>query len=646
MRQMTIIMDETQAEELEEHTVGMPAQVIWHAPMEDPGASAEEETNETAKAMSGNTQGDPLPFQKAKNPGTVSAYQKIMELHGSDSLRNLCCKLHTIAPELKEEAYSSILDDTAYLFSVESCIGINARISLFFDFLNEEGLLANDGGGMEIRLQYGKGPGIPIATFKQIAASGQGSMYSLDLSSWMDHLEDPEFRDFLYFLYGQKQDLRYVFRIPYVENEVLQRVSAVLSDIFTVETVSLPPMTQQELEANAAVLLKKAGYMLNDDGWSVFRERIAEEKSDSRFYGMNTIQKVVHEIILLMLQKQSGKKENCEKETSKTGDSEGIPDEARPLIGITAQDLKELIREKHFLTHDDPMTVLNEMIGIDEVRNGLNRILENMEHASPEKMRGILFVGNPGTGRTAVARILGELLTERGVLKSGFFEHTMEDLMGDVIGETVPKTMAAMRDADEAVLFLDEVFREKPAEQNFDEDDEDENIDEEETVPHNFRKEALETLISMMELHPKTLVIIAATKEDAEKLFEEHPALKKCLPEVLSFRDFTREELCQIFKRMVLKEGFSLTQDAETAVQTYFRDLPEKVMQQTAFSNARYVRNLYERTRSKLELRSDMSGVQLKTITQADFRLAAAESSDNLNKKETKKYPLGFRLET
>jgi hypothetical protein len=150
----------------------------------------------------------------------------------------------------------------------------------------------------------------------------------------------------------------------------------------------------------------------------------------------------------------------------------------------------------------------------------------------------------------------------------------------------------------------------------------------------------------MMELHPKTLVIIAATKEDAEKLFEEHPALKKCLPEVLSFRDFTREELCQIFKRMVLKEGFSLTQDAETAVQTYFRDLPEKVMQQTAFSNARYVRNLYERTRSKLELRSDMSGVQLKTITQADFRLAAAESSDNLNKKETKKYPLGFRLET
>ena len=563
------------------------------------------------------------PEQEEEDPNP--ALTKIRALKGSNQLIELCERLHRISDRIYEdetaaEKYADLLDAKAYLFSVEQGIGLNTRISLFFEFMNEDGLLNAEGGGMEVRLSYGGSTGIPMDVAKQLVAQEGISMFSFDISAWIGHLDQEEFRDFLFYLYGAKDAHRYSFRIPYVESGVMKQVEAAISDIFTVETIVIPPMGRSELEEYALGTLESFGYHVTPEALPWFRLRIAEEKSDGRFYGMDTVDKITDEIIL-----------------EKMGSHE---DEKN----ITAEDMKALV--SHTYEEKDPATALHDMIGVSEVEVQLRDILEEIVSGKND-LKNMWFIGNPGTGRTSVARIVGSVLHDRGVLRDGWFtECSIDDLVGEVPGETVPKTLTAIRDAAYSVLFIDAAYHEKK--KSIDDADEmEEDPDEEDAVQQKeyFRREVMETLITEMKEKKDTFVVMSATENDMRKLKQEYPELQDVIPYAVTFRDFTRDELSEIFFRMARRAKVELSDEVREDVQKYFSELPDSIFKKSRFSNARYVRNLFDEARSKSELHAALSHSVSNRIEASDFHLATVESAGHLNRKEKHKYPIGFRLQ-
>lgn len=616
---------------------------------------------------------DPISFgHKREEKEDAPAFQRIKELKGSDSLINLCERLMKIAPALQTEEFVDILEDRAFLFSAEQDIGINQRVSMFFDFMRDAELLPSEYGGCEIQLACGRSVGLPTSMAKQFIVQTEASMFCIDISSFVGQIDDPEFRDFLLFLYGQKDMYRYVFRIPYVEKKILNQVADVIGDIFTVEVVTLPPLNQRLLEDTAISQLKSYGYKISPEALALFRKRIAEEKSDGRFYGMNTISKVVKEMVLKKLEKSISGEQSSEddsvtdglsgtdardsknsrnkqsEKTAPSGKVKGTSGEKDELTEISLQDIEDLTA--NYRHHQTPEHELSDMIGVKEVREQMDALIEKMIDAG--KPMNLRFVGNPGTGRTVIARILGEILKEKGILKKGgIIEHSMKDLMGTVPGETVPKTLSICRDAMDSVLFIDEPYPEikemipDQDEMGKDYDDYEAPEEDKQKPDYDFHKEALMTLISEMQANENILVVLSLTKEELDKVRKDTPDIDRFMPGEIEFKDFSRKELGEIFLRMARRNRFHMDEKLQQEIMDYFDKLPENVTKSGKFTNARYVRNLFDRTWSKTLLRAEIDQKDGREITLQDFRLAAAESAELLNKKEPRKYPLGFRLQ-
>lgn len=150
------------------------------------------------------------------------------------------------------------------------------------------------------------------------------------------------------------------------------------------------------------------------------------------------------------------------------------------------------------------------------------------------------FVGNPGTGKTTVARIIGTILKEKGILRNvNFFEHSGRELCGRYVGETAPKTSAMCRDAYGSVLFIDEAY-------SLYRDDGFSNAD--------YGREAIDTLIAEMENHRSDLmVIMAGYPDDMDKLMNGNADLKSRMPYLIEFPNYARGQLAEIFLSMAGK---------------------------------------------------------------------------------------------
>ena len=188
------------------------------------------------------------------------------------------------------------------------------------------------------------------------------------------------------------------------------------------------------------------------------------------------------------------------------------------------------------------------------------------------------FSGNPGTGKTTLALKMAELLNKLGYVRKGHLVSvTRDDLVGQYIGHTAPKTKEVLKKAMGGVLFIDEAYYLYRPENERD-----------------YGQEAIEILLQVMENNRDDLVVIlAGYKEKMNKFFESNPGFRSRIAHHISFPDYSTKELLEIANKILAEQNYSLSVDANAAFKKYI-DLRRK---QPHFANARSVRNALDRAR-------------------------------------------------
>jgi len=190
------------------------------------------------------------------------------------------------------------------------------------------------------------------------------------------------------------------------------------------------------------------------------------------------------------------------------------------------------------------------------------------------------FTGSPGTGKTTVGLKMADILYQLGYIKKGhLLTVTRDDLVGQYIGHTAPKTKEVLKKAMGGVLFIDEAYYlYKPDNER------------------DYGSEAIEILLQVMENQRDDLVVIlAGYKEPMDKFYESNPGLSSRIANHIDFPDYTTEELLKIAKLMLEEQQYQLTPDAEVALQSYIQKRKERPL----FANARSVKNALDRARMR-----------------------------------------------
>jgi SpoVK/Ycf46/Vps4 family AAA+-type ATPase len=217
-------------------------------------------------------------------------------------------------------------------------------------------------------------------------------------------------------------------------------------------------------------------------------------------------------------------------------------------------------------------------------------------------------------------------MREEGILRKGaFFEYSGRDLVAEYVGQTSVKTATICRDSYGSVLFIDEAYA----------------LYDDSHTNNDFGREAITTLISEMENHrDDMLVVMAGYTDEMETLMKANPGIRSRMPVILHFPNYTKRQLFDIFMLMVRKH-FMYDVGLEEEAHKYFEALSEQYMQSKEFANARFVRNLYERTWSKAALRCSLAGKSQIVLMKEDFIAASGEKEFN-EKIEVKKV-VGFK---
>ncbi|MEQ8909619.1 MAG: AAA family ATPase [Vicingaceae bacterium] len=231
------------------------------------------------------------------------------------------------------------------------------------------------------------------------------------------------------------------------------------------------------------------------------------------------------------------------------------------------------------------MAELNALVGLDKVKEEFVQLVDYLNIAKLKESHGIqsqslslhmVFSGNPGTGKTTVARLVGKVFKSIGLLEKGHVvENDRSALVGEYIGQTAKKTKAKLEEAIGGILFVDEAYALKADGKS------------------DFGDEALETILKYMEDHREKLVVIfAGYPKEMEELLNSNPGLKSRFATHLTFEDFSAEELMNILKKMMLKSSHFLSVEAEESAIKYLNYLAG--IADRFFGNAREVRNLFE----------------------------------------------------
>lgn len=258
---------------------------------------------------------------------------------------------------------------------------------------------------------------------------------------------------------------------------------------------------------------------------------------------------------------------------------------------------------------------LSNLVGLSQVKEDVKSLRNLIKVQTLRKQQGLpntkvsyhcVFTGNPGTGKTTVARIVAGIYKELGVLQKGHLvEVDRSKLVAEYVGQTAVKTNKVIDDALDGVLFIDEAYTLVGGE-------------------NDFGAEAIATLLKRMEDDRDRLVVILAGYTDEIKGFiESNPGLQSRFNRYIQFDDYSVEELVKIFKFNLRKSHYKIKRDALETLQTKIEQAVRH--KDKYFGNARYCRNIFEKIiqnqANRLVKMDSIDNEQLVIITKEDINI-------------------------
>ena len=285
-------------------------------------------------------------------------------------------------------------------------------------------------------------------------------------------------------------------------------------------------------------------------------------------------------------------------------------------INRTEQDTSVDLKDNDEESLEDLIEELNTLTGLEQVKYDVKSLINLLRVSKLRESRGLnpiplslhlVFYGNPGTGKTTVARLLARIYKSLGIISKGHLVETdRAGLVGGYVGQTAIKTQEKIDEALGGVLFIDEAYTLYKDDNQGD-----------------YGQEAIDTILKGMEDHRNDLIVIVAGYPDLMNDFlNSNPGLRSRFNKYVNFEDYTPNELTKIFFGMCQKGGFSVTKDCIMYVRDVF--VKRCKNKDAYFANAREARNLFENSiikqANRLATNLNVSDQELSTLKKEDVK--------------------------
>ena len=381
-----------------------------------------------------------------------------------------------------------------------------------------------------------------------------------------------------------KKDLERLENLTNAERNLLKGLYGDMFGTSTTGSGSRKPVGRKTSEPTAADLL--------DEAYKKHKDPLADAKK-----ALKEAQDLVartEELSQGMMDSNKKKTDQLMENLGRTGEvtPDGVPQTAKQTDGDNGMPVQTATGgpapapepEKPKEPEKDPMEELESLVGLTTIKEDVKELMAFVKIQKLRKDAGLksvpvslhlVFTGNPGTGKTTVARIIGRLYKQIGVLSQGqLVEVDRSGLVAGYVGQTALKTQEQIKKAMGGVLFIDEAYA----------------LAQKDDA---FGQEAIDTVLKAMEDHRDDLVVIVAGyTKPMEKFINSNPGLKSRFNKYFEFPDYTIDELEAIFNLNCKKYDYIVEEDAQKQIRA--RIVSRKMQRQDNFANAREVRNMFE----------------------------------------------------
>ncbi len=545
--------------------------------------------------------------------------KEILDLYGCDAFKEYCRKLRLIS---RNDASKSFIPPYM-LVSIDQGAGFSTIAGKYIRLLKELEYLPGSCSDNPVEHALSKGNEKMNGSGSTMSMLENSShvMYAIDISDWLgNRLYDPYVKKVLRFIWKMRREnpsVGFIFKMPNVEQFVIDRVRDVFESILNVEIIRIDPPEKEEMSLYVQMGLKK--YLdresLDSKTVSLINSIIINKMGGGKFFYYSAMSNLLREISFMAAINSSN---------------------GQDITYTLSQMLPEGSK-----SHKSGRDRLDELIGLENIKNSIDEITASiLFNKERNRQKGVhnkrpnlhmIFSGAPGTGKTVVARVIGKIFKEQGILETGdLLEVTRKDLVGEYIGQTALKTASVCKAALGNVLFIDEAYA----------------LVNDTTDRRDFGFEAVSTLVTELENHRGEFVcIMAGYEEDMERLFELNPGLRSRFAYKIDYSNYSREELGLIYFFQI-KDQCLYDEKFEEYVMNFFKNIDKAVFEGKNFANARFVRNIAERSIAKAYVRLSKTKerpvdnkIRLST---SDFDEAIASKDIKQTLGEKNKRPIGF----